>query len=368
MEKKIREILGLADIKINGNRPQDIKVHDSKFYNSVFSGGSLALGEAYVDGMWDCDDLEGFFYKVLRADLQSKVKKSSYLIMKMIQSFFMNLQSNKRAFQVGERHYDLGNDLYEAMLDKRMVYTCAYWRNAKDLDKAQEDKLDLVCRKLGLKPGMTVLDIGCGWGSFAKFAAEKYKVKVVGVTVSKEQVLLAREKCKVLPVKIILEDYREINGKFDRIVSLGMFEHVGPKNYRDYMQVVRRCLKDEGLFLLHTIGSNFPSSYTDPWIEKYIFPNSYIPSASQITKSYEKLLVMEDWHNFGDDYAKTLVAWDKRFRGNWHKLKDKYGEKFYRMWHYYLLCCAGAFRAREIQLWQIVFSKRGVDDGYKSIR
>ena len=153
----------------------------------------------------------------------------------VLKARLVNLQSTSRAYNIGKKHYDIGNELYKNMLDKRMNYSCGYWKNSKTLDQAQEAKLDLICKKVGLKPGMKILDIGCGWGSFVKFAAEKYKVKAVGITVSKEQAKLARELCKGLPIEIRLQDYRELNEKFDRIISIGMFEHVGPKNYKTYV-------------------------------------------------------------------------------------------------------------------------------------
>jgi cyclopropane-fatty-acyl-phospholipid synthase len=254
------------------------------------------------------------------------------------------------------------------MLDTRMVYSCGYWKNATTLDAAQEAKLDLICKKIGLKKGMRVLDIGCGWGSFAKFAAERFKVSVVGVTVSKEQVTLAREFCKDLPVEIRLQDYRKMKESFDRIVSVGMFEHVGYKNYRTFFQVAHRCLKDGGLFLLHTIGGNFSVKGTDPWINKYIFPNSMLPSVAQISAAIESRFILEDWHGFGTDYDKTLMTWMQNFNTHWAELKQQHSERFYRMWKYYLLSSAGSFRARRNQLWQIVLSKHGVPGGYTSIR
>ncbi|PIN75832.1 cyclopropane-fatty-acyl-phospholipid synthase [Candidatus Woesearchaeota archaeon CG10_big_fil_rev_8_21_14_0_10_37_12] len=364
---EIAKLLSYTDIKLNGNRPWDIKVNDERFYARVISGGSLAFGESYMDGWWDCKQLDVFFTKIFSAELEKKVFSWS-LFFEYVKSKVANLQSKSRAFRIGETHYDIGNDLYKAMLDKRLTYTCGYWKTANTLDKAQEDKLDLVCKKIGLKKGMRVLDIGCGWGSFAKFAAEKYKVKVVGVTVSKEQVSLARNLCKGLPVQIRLQDYRDVNEKFDRIVSLGMFEHVGYKNYRRYMRVVHRCLKDDGLFLLHTIGCNKSVTSTDPWIAKYIFPNSMLPSIKQIAGSIEGLFVMEDWHNFSADYDKTLMAWFNNFNTGWLKLKSKYSNRFYRMWKFYLLACAGSFRSRKNQLWQIVLSKNGVKGGYEHIR
>jgi cyclopropane-fatty-acyl-phospholipid synthase len=265
---------------------------------------------------------------------------------------------------VGEQHYDLGNLLYQCMLDSRMTYTCAYWSKATDLEQAQTDKLALSCRKLGLQPGQRVLDIGCGWGSFAEFAARHYRVQVVGITISREQAELARQRCRGLPVEIRLQDYRELHEPFERIVSLGMFEHVGCRNYSTYMQVVRRCLADGGLFLLHSIGSNRSLAHADPWIDRHIFPNGGLPSIAQIGKAIEKDFVMEDWHNFGADYDRTLMAWHANFEHHWPQLEGRYDQRFRRMWRYYLLTCAGAFRARDLQLWQIVLSKGGVPGGY----
>lgn len=368
---KVQSILALADIKINGDRPWDIQVHNEKFYPKVLSGGSLALGESYMAGWWDCQQLDEFFTKIILAELNTKIKPWK-LVPSYLKAKLLNHQRKSKAFEIGEAHYDLGNDFYECMLDKRMIYSCGYWRDATTLDQAQEAKLDIVCKKVGLKKGMKVLDIGCGWGSFAKYAAEKYGAKIVGITVSKEQMELAREHCKGLLVEIRLQDYRDVNEKFDCIISLGMFEHVGYKNYRQYMEVVHRCLADDGLFLLHTIGGNKSVKMADRWINKYIFLNSMLPSIKQIGKSIESLFVMEDWHNFGADYDKTLMTWFKNFNAGWKKLKSKYDgrydERFYRMWKYYLLTCAGTFRSRSNQLWQIVLSKKGVNGGYQSLR
>lgn len=221
---------------------------------------------------------------------------------------------------------------------------------------------------MGLKAGDHILDIGCGWGSFAKFAVEKYGVSVVGITISVEQAALARERCAGLPVEIRVEDYREVAEEFDHIISLGMFEHVGHKNYREYFKIASRCLKENGLFLLHTIGSNRSIFSTNPWTDKYIFPGGSLPSIKQIGKAIEKLFVMEDWHNFGPDYDKTLMEWFANFDHAWPNLREKYGDRFYRMWKFYLLMSAGAFRARYIQLWQIVLSKDGLAGGYQSVR
>ena len=216
--------------------------------------------------------------------------------------------------------------------------------------------------------GRPFLDIGCGWGGAARFIAERYGCEVVGVTVSREQVAYAQEHHGHLPVDIRLQDYRDVKDTFDRIISIGMFEHVGAKNYHTFMNTVRGLLKEDGLFLLHTIGGNRSVHQGDPWMSRYIFPNSMLPSAKQITTAAEELFVMEDWHNFGAHYDTTLLHWVENFDAAWPELKDKYGERFYRMWKYYLLSSAAGFRARKNQLWQIVFSPRGVKGGYESIR
>ena len=364
-KKIVTDLLDSVDIQVNGSRPFDIQVHNELFYSRVLSGKSLGLGESYMDGWWDCESLDQFCYQMLRGriDKQVKVKNPAFLA-HVLKAYFLNAQSKKRAYIVGEEHYDTGNDLFSLMLDQGMNYSCGYWENADNLDQAQINKLDLVCRKLHLKPGMKVLEIGCGWGGFAKYAAENYGVSVHGVTVSKEQMDYAERSCIGLETKFEMKDYRELNTKYDAIVSIGMFEHVGYKNYRNYMEVAQRCLEGEGLFLLHTIGRNTPSRSTDPWTNKYIFPNGMIPSPAQISKSLQGLFVVEDWHNFGQYYDPTLMAWNENFQKNYESLKDKYDQRFKRMWEYYLLMCAGTFRARRNQLWQLVLSKKGLMGGY----
>jgi cyclopropane-fatty-acyl-phospholipid synthase len=364
---RIEELLNLAGVRIDGDAPTDIRVHDPRLYARILAHGSLGLGEAYMDGWWDADSLDGFLFRLLDTRLDERVGgfDDAWLFVK---SYFINLQRGRRAYEIGERHYDLGNDLFEAMLGQRLVYSCGYWKDASDLDAAQEAKLELINRKLGLEPGMRVLDIGCGWGEALKLAAERYGVAGVGVTVSQEQAEYAREICRGLPVEIRLADYRTVDEKFDRVFSIGMFEHVGVKNYRTYFDVARRCTAEHGLFVLHCIGSNVSSNHTDPWIAKYIFPNSMIPSAEQITAASEGVFVTEDWHNFGADYDLTLMAWRDNFDAAWPALEGKYGERFRRMWRFYLSASAAVFRARRDQLWQLVMSPRGVRGGYRAPR
>ncbi len=358
-EKLIKDLLDKANIEVNGPDPWDIQVHDNRLYDRVLREVDLGLGESYMDGWWDCQALDQLIDRVLRVKLDQMIRGNWKILLRILQARLINLQSPKRAFEVGEKHYDLGNDLYRAMLDSRLNYTCAYWKNANNLEEAQEAKLELVCQKIGLEPGMTVLELGCGWGSFAKYAAEKYGVEVLGVTVSKEQVALGNELCQGLPVELRLQDYREVTGQFDRVISIGVLEHVGSKNYRTYMEVVDRTLKPGGIGFFHTIGANTSKKRTNAWTQKYIFPNGMLPSISQLAEAMEGLFIVEDWHNFGPDYDPTLMAWYKNFEEAWPELQEKYSERFYRMWRYYLLSSAGGFRSRSNQLWQVVFTRLG---------
>ena len=362
-ERKLKSLLASASITVDGPNPWDIRVLDPRFYRRVLTESHLGVGESYMDGWWECDALDEFFYRVLRSKLDKEVSGVNRFPSNVL-GFLVNLQHPSRAFRVGETHYNIGNDLYEAMLDRHMLYSCAYWKDAGDLDTAQENKLRLIFNKLRLEPGMEVLDIGCGWGGAARFAAKHYGVSVTGVTVSSEQAKKAEELRGDLPVNIRLTDYRDIRGTYDRIYSIGMFEHVGVKNYRHFFDITRNCLKDDGLFLLHTIGSRHSSANTDRWTHKYIFPNSMLPSARQICAASEGLHVIEDWHAFGNDYYRTLMAWHENFERHWPELRHAYDERFYRMWRYYLLSAAGSFRARNVQLWQVLFSNEGITGEY----
>ncbi|MFP4178455.1 MAG: cyclopropane fatty acyl phospholipid synthase [Spirochaetaceae bacterium] len=355
----VEKLIEPIDININGDRPYDIQVHDKRFYRRVLAQGYFGLGESYMDGWWDCEALDEMIARVVRGNLEQQVGVGPKDAWNTLVSKIINVQRGKRSFKVGEQHYDVGNDLYTRMLDKRMVYTCAYWKDAETLDDAQEAKLDLVCRKIGLEPGMEVLDLGCGWGSFAEYAADKYGAHVTGLTVSREQVELGNKMCRDLPVDIRLQDYREISGTFDRVISIGLIEHVGYKNYGEYMKVVNRTLKDDGIAFIHCIGNNKSTTSANAWTNKYIFPNSMLPSIAQLSRAMEEYFVLEDLHNIGEHYDPTLMAWYKNFEEAWPDLREKYGDRFYRMWRFYLLSSAGGFRGRNIQLWQMVMTKRG---------
>jgi len=369
-------LLAEAGVQVDGGAPWDLRVKDDRLFREVLLKKNLGLGEGYMLGWWDCERVDEFICRVLKSGAADRVRGCWRLIARLVPSLLVNLQSLSRAGIVAKRHYDLGNDLFQAFLDSHLQYSCAYFKGmacdpdplrqtgddvCRDLETAQQAKMRLICEKLELKPGETLLDIGCGWGGLARFAAENYGCTVTGVNISRQQIDFAGEFCRGLPVDILELDYRLLEGTYDKIVSVGMFEHVGHKNYRAFMEVAARCLAPDGLFLLHTIGSNVTSPDIDPWISKYIFPNGVLPSIAQISRAAEKWFAVEDLHNFGPDYDRTLMCWLKKFRTGWPELRERYGDRFGRMWEYYLQSCAGCFRARDIQLWQIVFTKIGRD-------
>ena len=367
--RRVADILAGAGITVNGREPWDLRVRDDRFFERVLALGNLGAGEAYMDGWWEVDALDEFFERVEKAGLERNFR-DIWSVLVALKGRLANLQNLALAKRVAERHYNLGNDLYRRMLGRHMQYSCAYWRGAKTLNQAQENKLHLICRKLGLVPGMRLLDLGGGFGSLAHFAATEYGCEVVSYNISREQVAYARQLCDGLPVRIEEKDYRLAADEpepFDRIVSVGFFEHVGHRNYKTFLKLARGCLKDGGLFLLHTIGGNQTRTSTDAWIDKYIFPGGMLPSTTQLSAAMEGCWVVEDWHNFGPDYDRTLMAWWQNFERGWPKLRSTYDDRFYRMWKYYLLSSAGAFRARSLQLWQIVLSKGDVPS-YRSVR
>ncbi len=355
----VRALLNAAGVEVNGPNPWDLQVVDEDWYRRVLRERNLGLGESYMDGWWHCERLDEMFARVLSADLQQQIRGNWRYWMRFLPWVLWNLQSRQRARMVAERHYDLGNEFFFSFLDSRRQYSCAFFEGTEDLEQAQLNKLELICRKLNLAPGDRLLDIGCGWGGLAKFAAERYGCDVTAVNVSKEQLRHARGYCSGLSVRFIDQDYRLIQGRFNKIVSVGMFEHVGCRNYSTFMQTAWRCLEPDGIFLLHTIGANKSSRSCDPWITRYIFPNGMLPSLAQITRAAEKRFVIEDVHNLGPHYDLTLLAWNQRFQAAWPKWSGLYDERFKRMWEYYLLSCAGAFRARNIQLWQVLMTKDG---------
>lgn len=355
----VTELLARVGVHVGGSEPHDIQVHDPQFFRRVLRDGSLGFGESYVEGWWDAEAVDAVVFRLFAGRLADIARRHPPAAFLALVNRLRNPQGLSRAARDVRRHYERGLDLFRAMLDRRMTYSCAYWKDARTLDQAQEAKLDLVCRKLELEEGKTLLDIGCGWGSLATFAAERYGAVVTGVTVSPEQAEIARTRCGRLPVQVRVQDYREVEGSFDAVASVGMFEHVGPRNYGTYMEVVERCLAPGGVSLLHTIGGAHEHQSIDPWMERYIFPGANLPTLGQIARAAEGRLVIEDVHNFGPDYDRTLVAWHERFEDAWPELRSRYDEEFRRLWRFYLLSCAAAFRARLTHVFQVLMTRRG---------
>jgi cyclopropane-fatty-acyl-phospholipid synthase len=359
----IERLLAEADIAIDGSRPWDIEVHNEGFFSRVLAGGTLALGESYMDGWWDCPALDEMCARAIGARLDQRFARNFSNLLALLGSLLSNQQTRRRARKVGRTHYDLGNEFFEAMLDPNMQYSCAHFAANDDLATAQRRKLETICQKLRLRPGIRLLDIGCGWGGLARYAAHHYACRVVGITISREQQRYAEQLCRGLDVEILLQDYREIRDQFDRAVSVGMIEHVGYRNYRAYLRAVFRSLGDDGLFLCQGIAANLSSVELDPWIRRYIFPNSVLPSFSRLARAAEGLFFIEGMENYGPHYDRTLLAWEENLRRDWPRFAERFDERFRRMWCFYLLSCAGAFRARSLQVFQILFAKEKAIEG-----
>ena len=367
-------IVEAADVRFNGDRPWDLRVHNPKFYGALLQQGSLALGNGYVRGDWDCEQLDELICRLLRSDANRPFTPRSRVaeLARILRDQLSNPQALRRSFVVGRRHYDIDPRVYAAMLDPQMVYSCGYWRHAESLADAQDHKLRLICEKLELRPGMRLLDVGCGWGSLAAYACRHYGVEVVGITVSAQQASWIGEHLADLPIRVELCDYRQLPardpGLFDRIASVGMFEHVGRRNDHTFFGTLKRLLHPHGLALLHTIGSARTTNRTDPWIDRYIFPGGRLPSARQLTDGLEGHFLIEDWENFGCDYDRTLMAWWQNFERAWPRLECDSTPEFFRFWRYYLLSCAGFFRSRQGLLWQVVLSRPERSGAYQSWR
>lgn len=374
MKHPIEKLLNKMGITLNGQQPYDIQVHDRRMLNDILFHQSMGAGESYMNGLWDCEHLDQLFFKIFQAGNERRFASNWTTLFLKIKNTLFNQQSRKHADEVSKTHYDIDNRLYELMLGKSMAYTCGYWKDAASLDKAQFAKYDLICKKLDLQKEDKVLELGCGWGGLAKFMAENYHCEVHGFDIGNKTSQFAKEFCKGLPVTIYQCDYRETKTynpkkiKFDKLVSVGVLEHVGYKNYGTFLKIAKSMIKNDGLFLLHSIGRDTSTNICDPWIDKYIFPNGMLPSIAQVASAAEYKFKVEDLHNFGAYYDKTLMAWHKNLNDNWPALKENHSETFKRMMNYYLLSCAGAFRARSIHLWQFILTPKGILNGYQSIR
>lgn len=369
-KKLVTEIFRQGGIALDGTNPWDIVVNHERFYDRVLTRGSLGFGESYMDGDWDVVELDALIRRIIRMQVVSSPLVKITRALHDLKARIVNLQTRKGSLAIAETHYNLDHRLYQQFLGPYNQYTCCFFNQAQTLEEAEIEKLEMICNKLDLQPGDKVLDIGCGWGGFARYAAESRGCHVTGISISSEQIAYAREYTAGWPVDIIESDYRDLpklydEGHFDKVVIIGMIEHVGYKNYRSLFRIVHRLLHDHGLFLLHTIGNSQTTSVVDPWIEKYIFRNSMAPSMRQLANAAERLFVIQDWENYGQYYAPTLAAWHRNFSANWENIrriegKQRFDERFRRMFNYYFLCCKAGFETENIYLWHLVMSKQGL--------
>jgi cyclopropane-fatty-acyl-phospholipid synthase len=358
-------------VEIGGSQPWDITVNRDRLYRRALRG-SLGIGEAYIDGDWDCLALDELFRRVLSASKLNSPLLRTARALKVLQSRLTNLQTRRRSRAVAEEHYDIDHRMYALFLGPWNQYTCCFFDGTDDLEQAEVIKLEMLCDKLELRPGERLLDIGCGWGGFAKYAAATRGCEVTGISLSTEQIHYARRFAHGLPVTIEKLDYRDLPRSgltpFDKISIVGMIEHVGYRNYETLMRVVHEMLKPDGLFLLHTIGNCERTTVVDPWMEKYIFRNSMAPSMDQLAAATEGCFVVEDWENYGHHYVPTLQAWHDRFNANWDRIRSlktarEFDERFRRMWNYYLMSSKAAFEVEQLHLWQLVMTRRGSGRG-----
>jgi cyclopropane-fatty-acyl-phospholipid synthase len=356
-KKAVERILSTVDVRIGGSRPFDMQVHSDLFYKRVLLEGSVGLGESYMDGLWDCADLEELVFRFVESGIERRFR----LLPGFVTMNALGHLVNRQPRSLGERtsrHYNTDNDLFASFLGKYKNYSCAFYEEGDDLDTAQLKKMDLICDELCLRPGENVLDIGGGWGEIAKHMASR-GCRITSINIADEQMRAAREHCKGASVDVVKCDYRDVAGTFDKIAIIAMMSHVGHKNHRPLFETVHRHLAPDGLVFVDTVGSAVSLQNGNPWIDKYIFPGIVFPSIQQISRAVEGLFVIEAVRNFGASYVKTLRAWNANLRRAWPRLSHRHDERTRRMFEFFFLTVAGFFRARDFQNWYVVLSPEG---------
>lgn len=354
----VARIFSIADVAINGTRRWDIRVSDDRFFPSVLFQGSLGLGESYLRGWWTCEDLEELFYRLITGGLERISRALPVHMIGRLADRFVNQQTRDKSLRVAERHYNLGNDLFLSFLGAYKNYSCGLYESTQTLDEAQVAKMEKICHELDLRPGDRLLDVGGGWGEFARFAATRHGCHVTSINIADEQIAYATEYCGDAPVEIRKCDYREISGRYNKIAVIAMLTHVGYKNYRLFMEVMSRCLEPNGLILIETVGGHVSQTNCEPWTDKYIFPGGMIPSLEQLDRSVEGLFHRTRISEFGLSYVRTLRSWHQNLLAAWPTLRHRYDDSTRLMFEYFFLSCAGAFRARDLVYWHVLLSKR----------
>ena len=348
--------------------PITLRILDKNLHYKLLLLPDLYFGEAYTDGSLIIENgtLTEFLELVLKNIGRREINSYNAVINKIIGTyrFLTNFNLKKKSKSNVVHHYDISENLYDLFLDSKRQYSCAYFKSDNDtLEEAQNNKIDHIIKKLNLKPNQKVLDIGSGWGSLAIEIAKKSQCEVVGITLSENQYKYSIEQAKANglenQVQFRLIDYRDLNEKFDRIVSVGMFEHVGRKFYSTYFNTISKLLNDDGVSLIHTIGSNNPPNEPHPWITKYIFPGGYTPSLSEVAKPIEKSgLILSDLEVWRMHYSHTLRHWKERFFGKREQVLEMFDEKHFRMWEFYLAGCEMAFKWRDQVVFQLQLIKK----------
>lgn len=349
-------LLREANIEPNGASPWDPQIKDERFYRTVLLRGSVGLGDAYLNGWWECADISGFILRIIKSGIHLRVPRVD-IFLRRLRFGLIDAQNRIRSKRVAELHYDEDPYIFEVMLGSTNSYTCARWKGVITLDAAQQQKMDLLCKKAGLSSGMTVLDIGSGWGGFLAYAAERYQVRGIGLTISKTQLDYARKRYGNLPVEFRLQDYRDFVGGVDAVVSICVIEHVGSDHYREYFQKVRETLtREDGFFAMQCILACDTQARMDPWTEKHIFPNGILPTLERIENAVEGILHIVDREFFRDDYVRTFSAWYENLVRNKNAIIARCGVRYFRKYEYYLCLYIAGFGSGRIDVGQFVLS------------
>jgi len=356
-----------AGVTVNGPNPWDIRVLDNRLFRRVVGTRELGFGDSYVEGWWECDRIDELVTRILRTGIKRILPPGISGLTLAARSVITNTQGSERAGDNATAHYGQHDALLRLILGEPLVYSCADWRDATDLADAQHAKIDRLASKLQLRPGMRVLDIGCGWGATADYLSTRHGVIVVGITPVAAQATHAARHHRHSDVSFVTTDFSNFTSPkpFDRIYSVGMVEHVGPKNLKPFFRHCQDLLVDDGIMFHQTIGRRTPRASTDAWIDRRIFPGGAIPSVQQLSRAWSAGWVLEDFENLGPDYDRTLMAWLGLLEGKKDQVLDQFGEEMYRTFRFYFQYCAGAFRARELQLWQLVLTKHPAPYQYR---